>query len=131
MRRPEPPEPPFRPAAHWEVRDAPHWRVLGRDEDFLCHARVVPKGSGWHCDRVAVAAVRNNTFWCARHMDDRWIEDGRVREWVLVSDNPARWARELQAKHALLTGVRGRSTNERDHEGRAVVESSGRSDPKE
>lgn len=80
--RPDP-GPPFRDGAEWVVRPAEHWVVLDHQEP--CVQKV---GYWMRCGRLTRSAVvtgKNKTplAWCARHRDDRWIENGMVVEWTL------------------------------------------------
>lgn len=82
--RGRPPHPTWtREDAEWVIHPAPDWQVLRGDVTRCQHQ---PRGEAW-CFNTAVAAVGRGdrwSYWCHSHMDDRWIENDAVREWVLL-----------------------------------------------
>lgn len=71
----------------WTVQPVHNWRTVHGEE--RCEHR--PVGQKWCFDRAVACHPANQTgttwrYWCARHMDWRWVERGRVVEWVLRPD---------------------------------------------
>lgn len=78
------------PGCHWEVRPAANWRL---DPGRKCRTSVAHP-----CGKPSAAALArtyhrtgkpDSTVWwayCEDHMYGRWIEDGRVVQWIRVED---------------------------------------------
>lgn len=73
-----------REGEEWTVQPVHNWRTVHGAE----HCDHRPVGKKWCFNQAIACHPINQTgtkwrYWCAVHMDWRWVERGRVVEWVL------------------------------------------------
>jgi len=101
MTRPAPPygldQFAHRSGLEWAVREAPGWRLV--EGEKRCRAGASRRHTACRAPAVAELARRRARYvepmnlngtvawwaYCADHMYGRWIENGRVLEWIITS----------------------------------------------